>query len=438
MPELARAVTNLVDTATKGSPDWALRQAVDAVLQSWDGTSAKDTKEALAAFEKGTAKAEGRAAQVLFLALGALVEAGAPPELAWPSVAKGLPKMLAQATRFAELCIDEADDPIAHSAVEQMGRRVAMKHPKEAAAWAGLPSRCLAAIACLTRSSKLRRAEQKSGELIEAVYALEEAIPEVTFLSQVMKVLDDEKLLVLHPASKRGFRAVIRDICSNVELFVLFTDKMVGDPKKGFIPGKSPDPRAVAVLQRPDEAQKKQPRITTTFEMASYLAVEPDGSLAPDFEDAAEWWVWYEGVPAEIPVFEGHRVIILTDPIMKREHEVQSAFDPLHPAVEITGKVSADEVGALLVRMGKAARAARAKDPRTKERLARKEAMEAMMAQAALAAAQELAASKKKAAASKGASKANAKPKPKAKAKASAKAKPSGAKRGASKPRARR
>ena len=78
-----------VESVTPPLPE--SREAVNASRPPPETTTAsKEAKTALGILENGIAKAEGRAAQVLNLALGALVEGGAPPELAWPAASRGL------------------------------------------------------------------------------------------------------------------------------------------------------------------------------------------------------------------------------------------------------------------------------------------------------------------------------------------------------------
>src|SRR5690606_19340868 len=153
---LARAVAHLVTTATEGDDERGLRTAVGAVLKAFDPADARTARAALRALDDASAAATGRAAQVLFLAIGALVEAGAPPEQAWPAVVRGLRATLDGATRFAKACVSAAKDDAVDRAVASAGPAVAARKPRDADAWQILRSRCLAAVACLTRSRKLR------------------------------------------------------------------------------------------------------------------------------------------------------------------------------------------------------------------------------------------------------------------------------------------
>ncbi len=365
MSDLALSVERLLEATTKTGNDRALRSAVDRVMKAFDARDTKATRAALRTLAAGAEHADGRAAQVLSLVLGALVEAGASPELAWPAASRNLPQALEAATRFARACVKASGEPLVDEAIAASGAAVSAKKPRDAAAWKMLSARCLSAVACLTRSRKLRKQEQASGVLAEAVYPLEAAVEEVSFLSQVLAILDDEPVLVLHPESRRGYRVVMRDISSNLELFVLLTDAIVGDPKKGLLDGARPDPRAVAALKDPASTPKKPPTVQVTFNLASFHALAADGTLPDADPDDTEHWIWLEGVPAHIPVFRGERVILLQDPPVARMMIVEPSFTALAPAVRLKAKLPPAEVDRLLVAMGKATkRAARATRPR--------------------------------------------------------------------------
>jgi hypothetical protein len=363
MSEFAPAVAQLVEVAKGGGkPDWALRQAVHVALNAFDTRARKDATAGMTALANAVKRCTGRPQQVLLLALGALVEAGAPPELAWPAVIHKLPETLEGATRFAEACVDEADDPGLTEAVRVAGHVLEKKMPEEAAAWALLSPKCLAAVACLTRSSALREESRRNRRLLVAAEPLHQLVEPASFLNYAMRVLDDEPLLVIHPETRRGFRFVMNDIATNLELYVLVLDKIVGDPQKGLLKAARPNPRAVAVLTNPDAAPKKTPEVDIPFHTYGWTGLLRDGTLPDSTKDReVQHWVWTEGVPLDIPVFDGERVVLLTKPVMKRTEEVEPLFTALSPRVKLVSKLSATEVDRLLAKMASAA----AKLPKT-------------------------------------------------------------------------
>ncbi|CAN5889295.1 hypothetical protein BH11MYX4_BH11MYX4_59320 [soil metagenome] len=359
MSELAAKVEHLV-SLTLGkvrAKDRELGAAINDVLDVYDPRDLAGAKAAIKLLDAGLARAKDpRSQQILRLALGVLVEAGAPPELAWPTAERGLIETLKVATRYAQAALESEDTPSIKEAVAMAGASLQKKMPREYAAWDSLKSRALLAIACLAHSPKLRRQMQKSrADLIAAVYPLEEDIEALLFLRQIMRVLPDQTMLVIHPEQRRGFRVEVKEVTTNMELMVLLHDAVIGDPKKGFIEGRRPSLKAIAALEDPDHAPKKPPGVALPFHWSSWRALRPDGTLPAASEQRPPNWVWFEGVPLDILPFQGERVILLTRPIMPRTMEIEASFEALTPSVTVKQKLSGAEVDRLLLRMGKAA-----------------------------------------------------------------------------------
>lgn len=365
MSDLAGPVQRLVEIAVgpARAKDQELGAAVHAVMNAYDPRDAKGAKTALRLLDAGLLRAkDGRGQQILRLALGALVEAGAPPELAWPTAERGLIDALKVAGRFADACLEAEDTPSIKEAVKAAGQRLAKKYPREHAAWESLRSRSLLAVACVSHSPKLRAQIQKSRQdLLEAVSALEEDVEELLFLSQIMRVLPDQKMLAIHPGQRRGFRVEVQEVTTNLELFVLLADAIVGDPKKGLLEGRRPSAKAIAALLDPDHAPKKPPEVPLPWHLSNWTALRPDGTLPDPDDQRSKNWIWFEGVPLDIVPFEGERVLLFQKPIMPRALEVEASFETLTPRVTLASKLGRAEVDRLLLKMGKAAAKVEAK-----------------------------------------------------------------------------
>jgi hypothetical protein len=366
MSDLGLAVKHLVDKTTTGGKDWELREAVDGVMRAFNPKDAKGTAAAMEVLGKAVKKSEGRAAQVLLLALGALVESGAKPELAWPAIEHGLVQTLQGAAKFAAACLDRVDHLAMDEAVKSEREPVKKKMPKETAAWDLLRSKCMAATACLTRSPGLRETARKSGKLLKAADPLIDYVEEVTAFSRVLLIVHDEPLLVIHPEARRGWRFVMRDLSTTTELYVLLLDAIIGDPKKGQLAGKRPNPKAVTTIKDPDHAPKNTALLDVPYHTVAWTGLLPDGTLPDPTSDEVEHenWVWLEGVPGQIPPFERERVILLQGPVMKRNVEVPVPYDALFPSLKLKSKVSGPEVDRLLAKMTKASAKLRKEHPR--------------------------------------------------------------------------
>lgn len=361
MSELAATIAHLVSLSLAvgkaRAKDRELGHAFNAALAVFDPDDDRAMKAAIAHLDAGLAKAkDDRAEEVLRLAVGVLVEGGASPEIAWPTAERGLMDAIALAKKYAQAALDQEDTPSIRDAIQWAGTALQEKMPREYRAWRSLKSRALIAIACLSNSAKLRASMQRTRrDLIDAIEPLEDEIEQLLFLRQLMRVLPDQTMLVIHPEQRRGLRVMVREITTNMELMVLLHDAVLGDPKKGFIEGRRPNQKAIKALKDPAHAPASPVEVTLPFFWSSWRALRPDGTL-PDANDQRKTnWVWFEDVPLQILPFKGERVILLCKPIMPREMSVEGSFEALEPSVTLKEKLSRAEVDRLLLAMGKAA-----------------------------------------------------------------------------------
>jgi hypothetical protein len=360
MSELASKVEELVRISLpqpKRVKDWELGNAVRAVMAAYDNEDTKGIKTSIKLLDAGLQKAkEERAQEILRLALGVLVEAGAPAELAWPTAERGFMETLKLATRYADIALDEQDTPSITEAIRFGGHPFELEHPKEFAAWKSLQSRALLAVACVAHSAKLRAHVMKNQlDLVNACEGLELDIEPLLFFRQLARVLPDQTMLAIHPGQRRGVRVEVKEVATNLELYVLLADAVLGDPKKGFIEGRRPNAKAIKMVTDPTYAPKENPEVTLPFHLSNWTVVNTDGTLPDPADQRPQNWIGYEGVPLEIMPFEGERVLLFQKPMMPRALPVEGTFDTLTPRVTVKSKLSGSEIDALLLRMGKAA-----------------------------------------------------------------------------------
>jgi hypothetical protein len=331
--DLLGAVDRLVEVATGVPDDRALRGAVNAVVNAFDGRDAKAAKTAIVKLGKGLATADGRAIQVLYLTLGALVEAGAPPEAAWKVVGGGVTDVLERATRFARACLEQAGGATEiEAAFAAVAAKVAAERPRDAAAWRELSARCLACVACLARARKLRKTVASDAALLRALEPLTDAVDEVGLLAELLEVLDGETVLILHPSTRRGVRAVISDVASNVELVVL---------------------AAGALDARTRARAPKAKTLKTKLDPIAWTSLRADGSSpAPHGDHDHDSLL--EGRPSDIPLFGDTRAVILRDLPRARALPTEAAIPGLVPEVRVVKTLATADVTALLAEMAKA------------------------------------------------------------------------------------
>ncbi|MEH0547232.1 hypothetical protein QA802_30325 [Streptomyces sp. B21-105] len=149
---------------------------------------------------------------------------------------------------------------------------------------------------------------------------------ELKCLAYALAILDDEPLVVLHRPTGTGFEVRIGGIGDNFQLHTLLAHVLVGG---GHVAGIEPSAESVRLAMDPEPAQGRTEAVATgAFEL-----------LAPDGER-----IWNEVLPDDLPVVEGHRLLVLDEPIYQRSWNADRFFPMLPGAVELTRVLSADEV----------------------------------------------------------------------------------------------
>ncbi len=217
-------------------------------------------------------------AGVVALACGALVERGGDPERPLDALLGRLPEVLAGAAAFADACRARARAGDDADAVERYGDEVANTMPSEVVAWGALDLFASATIAVLARSPAARRRARGRPELAKRAAAVRDPHGKAKFLAEMLRVLDDEELLVLHPETGRGWKARVAGISDNFQLHTLLADALIGDPDKGLLPGRRPDPR-VAAAARDGAVDPSAALAEGAFNLMNWQALRPDRTL---------------------------------------------------------------------------------------------------------------------------------------------------------------
>ncbi|MEE1738479.1 hypothetical protein PUR49_18450 [Streptomyces sp. BE147] len=233
---------------------------------------------------------------VVAVLAGACVERGADAVRCAPGVLAGLRTALTEAGRFAEAwaATGGGDFPVPDGG--EPGEEIVERAGFEAAVgWWTLPQWEMAAAAMLNHSA-VRRGPVERDELLRLLDAVERASGRrFTSLSYALLVKDDEPLIVLHRESGTGYALRISGIGDNFQLHTLLADALIGG---GHVPGRAPSAQEVAVCRdTPGQADT----------VGSFDLMAPDGSR-----------LWNEGTPADIPVVDGVRLLVLDSPSYER------------------------------------------------------------------------------------------------------------------------
>lgn len=165
----------------------------------------------------------------------------------------------------------------------------------------------------LSQRADVRRALPDRARLLAAAEQVTEEYPEVApFLVGLLRIRDDEKLAVLHRESGRGFWVTVSGVADNFQLHTLLAGALVS-PGRGSGTGYLPGPRpTAAMIAAADGTGELMP---------------PDGVTGQfNLVDAHGQWIWNEGRPDEIPVVNGHRVIVLDPPPYHRSWDAGRAY----------------------------------------------------------------------------------------------------------------
>ncbi len=278
------------------------------------------------------------------LVSGALVEMGADPRPAFMTLAVILGRTLPPMARFLARCeaiarsLDPEDEDPHHKGVMAAA---ASQEPDGAAAWEAMHTLYRPAVAVLSPSAEGRALAR--AELTQDAAVLQHHDGGGLFIWKLLQVLDDEALLVLHPAQSRGARLRISGIGDNFQLHVLLMDELLNS---GILEGATPHPDWVAVA-RGDGPQELSATVTGAWNLYQWSALAGRRALV-EGQDGSEHWIWNEGVPADIRTLDGERVILLGEPTYPRTWNNSRVFAHMRPEVVLEEVLERDEVEARL------------------------------------------------------------------------------------------
>ncbi|MFC8914933.1 hypothetical protein ACFT5C_04105 [Streptomyces sp. NPDC057116] len=271
---------------------------------------------------------------VVAVMTGACVERGADPLACAPSLFASALDAFEQAAVFCERWAaagrgdlpDHEGEGLEETDFERIGFEPVM-------AWQALPQFEMACVAMLN-APEVRRAVPGRDGLRAAVARVAEMSGEpFKCLAYALAVLDDEPLIVLDRATGAGFALRVSGIGDNFQLHTLLADALIG---RGLVAGEAPSAEAVACCR--DRAGM----VPTT---GSFNLVGADGE-----------WIWNEGNPADIPVVDGVRLVVLDPPPYQRNWDAGRFFPGMTGELVFERALAPEESAALLARVAEPAR----------------------------------------------------------------------------------
>jgi len=172
---------------------------------------------------------------------------------------------------------------------------------------------------------------------VQGDWLAEDTTSRAHFLEGLAIVLDDEPLIVLDPASGRGFRLTMGGVGDNWQLHTLLADRLCGPDG---VPGLEP-PRPDWVAEATD---------------APLVSRSPADPVLRRFRlyDGTGRYVYPEGRPADIGAVEGTRVLVLHPPNGSFGWSNARVYEGMKPTLTLDAVLAPAEASAWLGRIAPA------------------------------------------------------------------------------------
>jgi hypothetical protein len=356
--EIAQAARFLIAGLKSGALDEAqVNRLVQGVAATQRGATPEQSREALLKLSEGLTLPDLAGTEVAARVLGALIEAGHDPQPARGPMLDCLRAVLPLSVTLADAVrpqIGDSPPGLSEYAVGKwLGRRandaldrLALKMPEASEAWQRLQVVWPAAIALLSVDPEGRAEASDLQPLVHELLDLHEA---AGWLAAMLGVLHEEPYVAIEPATGTAIAGVMSGVVENFQLNALLMDAVPWTGTRRIS-------RAALAVARGDGPQQSNETVVAAWELYGYAALEPDGRL-PDEPDP-ETLIWDEGMPTDIPVVDGHRVIVLRPSPAQRSWRAQRMFASL-PASLTREVLDEDAVAAWMAKIGEAAAATR-------------------------------------------------------------------------------
>ncbi|GAB6010577.1 hypothetical protein [Viscerimonas tarda] len=185
-------------------------------------------------------------------------------------------------------------------------------------------------------------------QLAEKVAQLSEYNQGCYWFNTLFKVLFDEKIVVIDLDTKKGFTASMSGVVDNFQLQLLLmgmpelNDKIaISADFLSVINGSGPQSSGQAIVG------KWNMYTSSLLQKHGWKELIGNKKLVVDkAKDYSDSWIWGEGIPADIPVVNGYRVILLGLPSYQRSIQIQRTFKNLAAEVAIEKILSDEEIAA--------------------------------------------------------------------------------------------
>ena len=222
-----------------------MQESLSDLVDHLPTSGAAERDDALGRLANALSAVDATQAGLLALGCGGIVEYGGDPLIAIDAMLAHLSFVMGEAARYRDAYRAEQNRP-----ANRRDFSSTTKPPRSAVRMHGTRwSSSGAAITMLARSPGGRRRARNRNDLHELVDALVADDDHAVYLSEILDVLDDEDVFVLHPAEKLGYRVRIDGIADNFQLHTLLAAALIGDPFDGWISSRPVPPRVAAAAR---------------------------------------------------------------------------------------------------------------------------------------------------------------------------------------------
>jgi hypothetical protein len=313
---------DLVDDTVRAAiaEDQAFSDLLPQLWQASQTAVPAEMNAALPRLAEGVAEAPPNLGGFLAVISGAWIEDGADPAPVGRIVLQRITEVTAAALAFADAWEDAAGGKPPPDMEGQPSQQVfdtvapRLRDGATAAmmAWFALPNYALAGCTVLQMAPLVRASLDERDLRVRLAEQAAQHLGQMEYFHALLRVLDGERLLVLDRASGKGWTVTISGIGDNFQLHMLLGGALIGRP--GGLTG-----------------ERAAPEILACFLDADVPPGPPVVSSPWNLVDAHGEWIWNEGVPADIPVLNGTRVVVIDPPAYQRTFPAGRRF-PLMPA----------------------------------------------------------------------------------------------------------
>lgn len=179
--------------------------------------------------------------------------------------------------------------------------------------------------------------DEDRDQVRETAAAIADKLQDADWVLGLALVLDDEPLVVLDPASGRGFRLTMSGVGDNFQLHTLLADRLAR--RRGGVPGLKPPPRAW-VTEATDGPQLSS---FTDLILRRFRLFDGNGA-----------YVYPEGRPADIAKLGETRVLVLHPPLGSFGWVGGRTYQHMKPTLTLDRTLDAAEAANWLARVAPA------------------------------------------------------------------------------------